>query len=841
MAFRPDNRRVTVRRLRKGIASLVALCAVLACALPGTASATPTVQVFTDQLVSAAPWLGLGVQLDPYDTLKPTQVNWSLIEQRLSFMSPGLIRVVEPEYDYFAGYDASGNPTYKWTSYKVQELLTILAYAKAHGITVVLGDWENPIVGGDARIPAEFLGALHDQYGFTNLRYYNLMNEPNDEVPSLSFSSWAGLMRSMQAEIDKLGYQSWLQLVGPDNENSWDDDQPAFDRDRSVGLDSDNPLGGDSWVTDTLRTIPSLIGAYDSHRYATVWGVENGVYGDQVRSRREEISNLDSGTKPYFDGEAGMTALQSTPFAADTARVVKITADLARELDPSTIVRNAANPVASAAAAGTDSQPNIASYQYGVWMGDMMIQAINAGLSGASAWDFDDAMHNGGGYGALNLKRWGFFNSLAGQDGYPASDINLRPWYFSWSTLSRAFPPGSQPLVLPSTGVAGLRVAAARIPDGSRYYLSIAVVNDSSAAHSIVIKVPSVTGSVTFGRYDYVPGVQKVDEYGLPLTSSVFSAKLSAGVSLSLPGNALVVLTSRGFGSSVSPSQGTGTVTDNLHSLSVGYEHSPNLVIVRKDPAEFNYAPARATPKGKKGPDASIAYRASEISSFELKTYFEKQILVTAYVSEEGSGWWRIPLSHTAPSPTVGGHEQLVEFFSALPMPAGINRLKVVLGHGTQLAGVRIASDRSGPACLATELPASAGSLAGIAPGISAAQVLGTIGRSTTHSGSAWQFCVNRGGELGVAYGAHATVAAVVSTAPAFRPEGFRIGESSADVEARLGPTRIAGAGHGLIAATDGLVFVIHAGAVQALALADPALLPHLGQLAGTIHRAGVT
>jgi hypothetical protein len=321
----------------------------------------------------------------------------------------------------------------------------------------------------------------------------------------------------------------------------------------------------------------------------------------------------------------------------------------------------------------------------------------------------------------------------------------------------------------------------------------------------------------------------------------VFSAQPSAGLSLSLPGNALVVLTSRGFGSSVSPSQGTGTVADDLHSLSVGYEHSPNLVLVHADPAEFNYAGSRATPKGKKGPDAYVAYRASEISSFELKTYFDKRILATAYVSQNGSGWWRIPLSHTAPSPTVGGREQLVEFFSALPMPAGINRLKVVLGHGTELAGVRIASDRSGPACLATELPSSAASLAGIAPGLSASQVLGTIGRSTSHSGSAWQFCVNRGGELGIAYGSHATVAAVVSTAPAFKPDGFRIGESSADVEARLGTTRTAGVGHGLIESTDGLVFVTHAGAVAAFALADPSLLPHLGQLAGTIHRAGVT
>ncbi len=74
-----------------------------------------------------------------------------------------------------------------------------------------------------------------------------------------------------------------------------------------------------------------------------------------------------------------------------------------------------------------DSQPHIAEFDYGVWMGDMMIQAIGAGLAGASAWDLDDAMHVGGQYGAGNLKRWGFWNSLGGQDGYPASDLTLAP------------------------------------------------------------------------------------------------------------------------------------------------------------------------------------------------------------------------------------------------------------------------------------------------------------------------------------------------------------------------------------------------------------------------------
>lgn len=105
---------------------------------PVPAPVTPSVTVFTDQ-VQSSPFWGLGVELDPYDALAPAQLNWPLITQRLDFMSPGFLRVVEPASTYFGGYDASGNPTYRWTAPSMQELLSILGYAQARGIPVVLG------------------------------------------------------------------------------------------------------------------------------------------------------------------------------------------------------------------------------------------------------------------------------------------------------------------------------------------------------------------------------------------------------------------------------------------------------------------------------------------------------------------------------------------------------------------------------------------------------------------------------------------------------------------------------------------------------------------------------
>jgi hypothetical protein len=123
--------------------------------VPAGWAATPTapqLTVFTDQL-AGPPLMGLGVELDPYDTVAPGQINWALLTQRLEFMRPGFLRVVEPVTTYFGGYDAGANLTYRWMDPHVQELLSILSIAKSLGITVMLGDWGNPLTGGDTRVP----------------------------------------------------------------------------------------------------------------------------------------------------------------------------------------------------------------------------------------------------------------------------------------------------------------------------------------------------------------------------------------------------------------------------------------------------------------------------------------------------------------------------------------------------------------------------------------------------------------------------------------------------------------------------------------------------------------
>ena len=779
---------------------------------PAPPPAAPTLTIYTDQLAEAPAFMGLGVEFDPYDTLQPSQLDWPLITQRLDFMSPGFLRVVEPASDYFAGYDSSDNPTYHWTSAHVEELLSILSYAKSRGITVVLGDWANPLIKGDARIPADFIGDLRNVYGYTNIRYYNVMNEPNDDGPSCEFTCWTGIVKTVSAEFKALGYNSWLQVVGPDNSNSWDDTQAAQALDRTSGLETDNPLDGDSWVTDTLQSIPGLIGAYDSHRYATIWGVEHGVYADQMRARREEISNLDSPTKPYFAGEVGLTARQVTPFAVRAARVTPALESL---LDPSS----------TSASTFVDSQPNITTFNYGLWMGDMTIQGIAAGMSGASAWDLDDAMHTGGGYGSQNLKQWGFWNSLGGQDGYPASDLTPRPWFYTWSVLSRAFPAGSETLVVPGTGVPGLRVAAARIPDGGGYDLSIAVVNDSPTPHSLTLSVPSVPGPLEMAQYNYFPSQQLVDANDLPVPAQMLAAKPAAGITVQLPANGLTVLTSHDFGTAPRLDQGTRTLLDDLHDWQLTYTHSRGLKLDHTSPADFNYAPSRAVAVGKH--QHFLVYRASQMTSFELKAYYPKTLRIHAFGSEDGTTWTPIALASTEPAPAVGGHQLLAELLPGQALPAGTNRLALELGAGTELAQVAIAAGRSGPACLASDLAAEASSIGGVTPGAASRSILGLLGVPSVRDRHVWRYCVTGGGEVGVVFTRRGAVSLLATTAPGYRPGGVGPGSSLTTLKHRYRRSGFTTVGRSLIVVNSGVVFTIRAGHVEAVALATPSLLAH--------------
>jgi hypothetical protein len=399
-----------------------------------------------------------------------------------------------------------------------------------------------------------------------------------------------------------------------------------------------------------------------------------------MRTRREQISNADSPAKPYFEGELGMTARQVSPFTVRNIRHAwRLLAPL---IDPS------ARP---SAAGFVDSQPNIRRFVYGVWTSDMMIQAIAGGLSGGSAWDLDDAMHTGGQYGSQNLKRWGFWNSLGGQDGYPASDLNPRPWFYSWSVLARSFPAGSQPLLIPTTGVGGLRMAAAKIPVGQRYALSFALVNDSGRRRAVTLRMPAAAEPISLARYDYFSGDRPVDANGFAVpVRNIRGARLSSGLTVTLPSRGLVVLSSVATGDAVALREGTHMLLDALGNWHAVAAHSKGLKLDHSARQRFDDDRSRAAARSTG--TQSLVYRVGPLTSFKLKAYYRGALGLRVYVSGGRGSWRPIGLESTNPAPALAGHGwYLAELLPAAALPSGAMRLKVeLLNRQTELGQASI-------------------------------------------------------------------------------------------------------------------------------------------------------
>jgi hypothetical protein len=220
-----------------------------------------------------------------------------------------------------------------------------------------------------------------------------------------------------------------------------------------------------------------------------------------------------------------------------------------------------------------------------------------------------------------------------------------------------------------------------------------------------------------------------------------------------------------------------------------------------------------------------LFYRASQMTSFELKAYYAKSLRIAAYGSANGTTWAPIELASTQPAPAIGGHRMLAELLPSQALPAGINRLKLALGSGTELAQVRIAAGRSGPACLASDLATEPGSIGGVALGAGYRSILGRLGVPSVRGRRVWRYCVTGGGEVGITFTRRGAVTLVAATAPGYRPRGVGPGTPVAILRRRYGHSGLRAAGRQLLVSSLGVLFVIRAGHVEAVALAVPALL----------------
>jgi hypothetical protein len=498
----------------KKLLLILLLPASLTCA--GFAADVVQISAAPDNIVSTN-FLGFGVQWSPYPWFDLSDAAWERCFQRLDFMRLPLARVMNRAYNYCNGFDAQGQPIYAWDNNHMQKMYRLLDYCQKHNVTVIIGEWDDPASPEDradiasdklqaykinctdprwARLIGDFLDHMIRDKGYTCLKYYNLINEPNgDWSHCFDFDKWKTAVNNLYTELHKRGLDKTIQIIGPDATGMAD----YFWLDRAV-------LGGNK-----------IIGAYDIHGYVNHEDLESGFYEKLLWQKRDYINRFDPNgrRKPFFMGEMGMSR------------------------------RGPVEPQG-----GEDSHPKVYEHIYGVWMTDYSIQLARAGMQGGIAWDLDDAMH------IFNykdtkwpdihktlFKKWGFWNSLAEEIGHP-EDANLRPWFYTWSLMSRYFPPGCSIVQTRNSEVKGFRTLAASVGAGG---FTFCAVNDDDTPREALLIAPAIGQPLNLRRYLYAPNDYAVDGNGFAVPrETVNQADLTKGIRLSLPARSVALLTTLG-------------------------------------------------------------------------------------------------------------------------------------------------------------------------------------------------------------------------------------------------------------------------------------------------------
>ena len=507
----------------------VALVLFALALLPLAARAAPpdaTVYIDTDTAIVQS-YTGAGVQWDPSD-FAYTDAQWARIFRRVDVLKPQFIRCCLTADFYCTGFGPEGQPVYTWDAERMGRLYRILDYCQSRHVEVLLGEW-GPSFGlatDDprwSRLIGDCLEHLIRVRGYTCIHYYNKQNEPKGD--QAAFERWRASQEGLAADLRRRGLARQVALVGPDTSGTdllW-------------------------WADDSVNELADTLGVYEVHWYAKDDEITGGMIEKTLRQHRDFAAAHDPAgrSKPFLIAEAG---------TSDT--LAAVTGDWK----------------------SGDSNTKVRDFGYGVYMADYLLQAMRAGIGGVSAWDLDDSMHTQAKIAptaanprAYNLKVWGFWNTLGGAMGKP-EDESLRPWFYPWSLLCRAFPRGMKIVSASGTTLPGVRVAAATTPHGGESDLSLAVVNDSDAPRVVRVVVPNAARRASLQECHYFVGDRPVDADGFPVAERVLpGVSLATGLTVRLPSRGLVLLTTLGGGSPIALTTGVKVPVSaiTIHSAQV--------------------------------------------------------------------------------------------------------------------------------------------------------------------------------------------------------------------------------------------------------------------------------
>ncbi len=475
---------------------------------------TPDVPAVNDVNISSnvivADYIGNGPQWGGYDIVPSwtgqsslSDADWAKIFQRLDYMRPQFIRMMVSAGWTYQDADGSLNLT------KSEAILgRMLDYCQSRGITVQFGEWGHQEVGGVIDEDwmdncAQFLEYLIKDKGYSCIKYFTMVNEPNGDWSSTdgNITLWSEIVQKFYTKVEALGVTSDLSLMGPDVAVWTSDEVP--------------------WITAAANNLGNEIGAFDIHVYPNENDVRETSFSTLLNIYRAATDK----SKVIVLGELGLKYDQKGALGRENAE--RINADKY---------------------AADDSQMFVYDAIYGIDVADATVQTMRAGYAGSIVWMLDDAMYNDDGSShSTKLKRWGFWNILGEEKFESAEDENIRPWFYPMSLMCRYFPAGSQihEVTMPSEVKRGLRVVAGQ--KGGKY--TVAIVNNATSAHTFTLTGSSVGTLSGVSEYRFISGdganfTGEVDANGFPVaTKTNQTLDLAEGHEVTIEPKAFVMLT----------------------------------------------------------------------------------------------------------------------------------------------------------------------------------------------------------------------------------------------------------------------------------------------------------
>ncbi|MCX2837859.1 hypothetical protein OQ279_06800 [Salinimicrobium sp. MT39] len=481
------------------------------------------VRIEMDNVISSE-FIGNGVEWSAYPHadspdaewgLLMTEDKWQQVFDRLDYMKPQIVRVLDQaNWRYLKGMDDDGNPIVEFDNPEMEALFKLLDYCQENNVKVILGEWGQPYKIHDTNlnmqdaftgtndprwisIIADHVEFLIKEKGYTTIDYYNLVNEPNGYWSTVdgNWEEWKEGILMLDSAFVARGLKEEIEIIGPDA-TPYNNEASAYT--------------GEEWAREAVLQLSDVLGAYDVHDYPTKDFVRSGEFGAHYGSL---VSFADSvARKPFILGEIGF-----------------------EKYVEENIERYEADEFAS-----PDSQMSIYDFDYGVDMADVLVQSMNSGFDAVIAWGLDDAMHTNGDTGdKTQLKKWGMWNILGKELTGDSAEEDIRPWFYTWSIMTRYFP--GEMIIVKNSGLnmQGVRMVVGRTEEEQ---ITFAVVNNSVSDATFQLDTEIYQDQV-FRKFIYSEDLRPVDSNNFPVPHEenlTFKDKTST---INIPSKSVVLYT----------------------------------------------------------------------------------------------------------------------------------------------------------------------------------------------------------------------------------------------------------------------------------------------------------